>query len=173
MPPGATTGGSMEIFFDRQAGEYSAFLRAIADPGLRSRATPCAISSRPQTLSTFAPAQDSDDRPQRRRLAGAVAPKQRNHLAAPTLRSDAVQDMRLAVVGMQVAHLQDGPVAIIAGPQVGLDDLRIARDVFVVALGQDLAAAQDRDDVAESATTLMLCSTIRIVRLAEMRRISS
>ena len=36
-----------------------------------------------------------------------------------------------------------------AGPEVSFDDLRVLRDRGVVALGEDLAALQDRDGVGE------------------------
>ena len=55
---------------------------------------------------TFALADDAHDRLQRRGLAGAVAAEQGDDLARGDVEVDAVQDVRFAVPGVQVADRQ-------------------------------------------------------------------
>ena len=53
-----------------------------------------------------APADQAENRPQRRGAPGAVAAEERHHLAGVDLALDAVQYVRLAVVGVQLGDLQ-------------------------------------------------------------------
>ena len=69
----------------------------------RCRASACAMVSRPLTMiEPLALAGEAEDRAQRGGAAGAVAAEQRHDFAAVHDEVDAVQDVRLAVEGVQV-----------------------------------------------------------------------
>jgi hypothetical protein len=51
---------------------------------------------------------EADQAAQRRRLAGAVAPEQGDDLAFAHRQADAVQDVALAVVGLQALGFENG-----------------------------------------------------------------
>ena len=100
----------------------------------------------------------------------------------PHVEVDAVEDVRLVVPGVQVAHRRTASSGrrVHAGEAAGLryglvpDHVRIARDRGVVALGEHLAARQHGDACRRGARpTLRLCSTISTVRLAATRLISA
>src|SRR5260370_24374885 len=101
-------GGQHEIFLDVEAGEDAALFRAEVDaePGDvigGPRGQLVALGAHRAT----APADDAHDRLQGRRLAGAVAAEQRYHLARAHVEGDAVQDVRLAIPRVQIAHGQE------------------------------------------------------------------
>ena len=79
------------------------------------------------------------------RLAGAVAPQQRQGLAGRQRQRHAVQDHGLAIAGAQVldlqqlSHARPSPV-----PEVHRLDLRVARDLLRRAFGQHGAVDQHR-----------------------------
>ena len=94
-----------EIFLDIQARENASFLRTPrnAQPGdpVRRQARSLLLFEDDRAL---APRHDAHDRLQRRRLAGAVASEQRGHFARRHVERDAVQDVRLTIPRLQVAH---------------------------------------------------------------------
>ena len=61
-------------------------------------------------------ADDAHDRFQRRGLAGAVAAEQRHHFALAHVEDHAVQDVRLAVPGLQVLDREQGARSYQAWP---------------------------------------------------------
>ena len=81
----------------------------IATPSraMRSEERPT-VSLPSKRAEPLAFADDAHDRFQRRRLAGAVAPEQRDDLARPHVEVDAVQDVRFAVPGLQVPNRAAG-----------------------------------------------------------------
>src|SRR6266702_5139676 len=91
-----------------ETGENSAFLRTERDAHARDL-----VGGRADDLLVVeldragALADDAHDRLQRGRLAGAVAPEQRDDLARVHVEIYPVQDVGLAVPGFQVAHLKD------------------------------------------------------------------
>src|SRR4051794_24811160 len=62
---------------------------------------------------------DAGDRPQRRRLAGAVRADQRDDLTLVDLERDALERLDRAVEGVDVLHEEDGLVAVRRGPVAG------------------------------------------------------
>ena len=94
---------------------------------------------------------------------------------ARTSKVDAVQDVRLAVPGLQVRRPRAAACRArsMADPQIGFAHLRVVRHGRVVALGEHAAAREHRDAVGQVATTLRLCSTISTVRLAATDLISA
>src|SRR5262249_21691154 len=59
------------------------------------------------------------------------------------------------------------------GSQIGFLDALVPGELGIIALRKHLSAGQHGNDVGRLATTLRLCSTIRMVYLAEMRLISA
>ena len=97
----------------------------------RSRSTAGRSASRPsKRTEPVRLRDDAHDRFQRRGLAGAVAAEQRHHLARLHVESDAVQDVRLAVPGLQVLDREQrrARTSSMAGPHIGFAHLRIVRD---------------------------------------------
>src|SRR5499427_3766338 len=101
-PAGPHLGWQQKIFLDVEAGENSAFLRTQRNAEPRDSIAGEAdelfalIAHRPSAL-----ADDSHDRFQRGGLAGAVATKQRHHLAGQDLEAGAVEHVGFAVPGLQ------------------------------------------------------------------------
>ncbi len=97
-----------EIFLAAQAGEDATLLGAIADSMARDlvrrqlHRLDAVDQDRPG-----APADQAEDRLQRRRASGAVAAQQGDHLAAFDGEIDAVQDVRLAVKGVHIGQAQE------------------------------------------------------------------
>ena len=172
MPPCATSGGRSRFSSTREAGEDAALLRHVADAGAGH-----AVQRQAQQILAVermepSAAEDAHDRAQGRRLAGPVAAEQRDRLALADVEIDAVQHLALAVPGLQVADFESRARSAMLGAHVGLAH-RGSRRVFVGALGQDLAARQHRDPVAQIGHDVRLCSTISTVRPRRCARISS
>ena len=98
-------GRQQQVLFGRQAGEDAALLGAVADAqprdavrghGDRSRC-PCTL------IEPLRRADQAHDGAQRARAAGAVAAEQRHDLAFVDVEVHAVQHVRFAVPGVQVA----------------------------------------------------------------------
>src|SRR6266481_1025984 len=104
---GPDLGGQQQVFLDVQARKDAPLLRAegqaeARDPiGPERRQLLPAEADRPLAAGDHA-----HDRLERRGLARAVAPEERHHLALPHLEVDAVEDVRLAVPGVEVADLE-------------------------------------------------------------------
>ena len=93
---------------------------------------------------------DAHDRLERRGFADAIAAEQSHDLAGANLEIDAVQDVRLAVPGLQVLHGKErGRRSGMAGPEIGLAHGRIGRDRCVIALREHPAAGEHGDAVAQ------------------------
>ena len=133
MPPLAISGRQHQVFLERQAGENAALFGAVADAQVRNP-----VRRQADRLAAVdhdragALAGQAQDRAQRRGAPGAVAPEQRHHFAAVHPEIDAVQDVRLAVAGVQVLERRFGDqrspalraFAVADGAHVGFHDLR-------------------------------------------------
>ena len=97
-----------QVLLAGQAGEDAALLGAVADAQVGD-----AVRRQRDRLGAVdhdragAPADQAHDGLQRGGAAGAVAAQQRDHLAAVHREVDAVQDVRLAVPGVQVGQAQE------------------------------------------------------------------
>src|SRR5439155_19099998 len=102
-PSGGDGGGEQQVLLDVEAREDPALLGTEGDAEPRDRVRgavdqlPVAEPHRARPSTN-----DAHDRLERGRLAGAVAPEQRHHLARPHLEVDAVEDMRFVVPGVEV-----------------------------------------------------------------------
>ena len=106
-----------QIFLDIEAGEDAALLRAERDAGARDlirRAIDQFLAL--EAHRAGAPPDHAHDRLQRRGLAGAVAAEQRHHLAFVHVEARAVQDVRLAVPGLQVLDREQGRARVKHAP---------------------------------------------------------
>ncbi len=97
-----------QIFLDAQICEDAALLGAIAEQSyvgdtVGRHVDDLAAAHGDRTAS---PIDQSEHGAQRRRAAGAVAPQQRHHLALVQIEVDAVEHMRLAVEGVEIANRQ-------------------------------------------------------------------
>ncbi len=100
-----------QILLDREAGEDAALLRAPGDAAPRDVVGGEADELLPAEHDRAAPLRDdAHDRLQGGGLADAVAPQQRHHLALGDGEVHAVQDVRLAVPGVQVGDAQQLPL---------------------------------------------------------------
>ena len=95
-----------EIFLDRQVREDAPLFRHVAEPAAHDRMRRLA---RDVPALEHDPARtvldQADDGAERGRLAGAVAPQQRHHLAFAYFERDIEQDMRRAVETVEVRDL--------------------------------------------------------------------
>src|SRR6185437_6966148 len=92
-----------QVFLDAEAGEDAALLGAERDAGTRDLLR--RQTDQLAALETDRAAAISDqphDRAQRRGLAGAIAPEQRDHFALLHVEGYPVQDVRLAIPGLYV-----------------------------------------------------------------------
>ena len=120
MPPRLHHRRQQQVLLDAEAGEDAALLRAVA----RCPAARSGCDGRPISLARRRSGSSRVRRPtmpmidlQRRGLAGAVAAEQRHHLARAHLEVHAVQDVRLAVPGVEVrATLRAGGAQRIGMP---------------------------------------------------------
>src|SRR5262249_53076450 len=97
----------LEILLDRQLGEDAPLLGHIAEAAprdLMGRRTRDVLALEHDLANTLF--NEADDRTEGRRLAGAVAPEQRNHLAAIDLEADIEQDVRRAVMAVEVGDAE-------------------------------------------------------------------
>src|SRR5262249_53528048 len=91
-----------EVLLDIEAGEDAALLRAIGDAELGDAVRrPSDQLLAAEIDRAAALADDAHDRAERRRLAGAVAPEERHDLALADLERHTVEDVALAVPGVQ------------------------------------------------------------------------
>jgi hypothetical protein len=101
--------GQTQVLLDGQAREDVAVLGHVAD----AAANDAVRRERRQVLSgephRSAPANEAEDRAQRRRLADAVPSEQRGHTSFGNVERDALQHMRLTEVDVQLAHLEQRP----------------------------------------------------------------
>src|SRR5215471_9934441 len=101
-PAGPHLGWQQKIFFDVEAGKNSTLLRTKRNAKPRDP-----VAGQPDELSALIAhrsgplTDDPHDRFQRGGLAGAVATKQRHHLAGQDLEAGAVEHMGFAVPGLQ------------------------------------------------------------------------
>src|SRR3990170_4320945 len=101
-------GAHLEVFHDRQPREDPAALGRVADPvahqlvggGMRDVAPTKVDRPRPRV-------EQAADRLEGRRLAGAIRADQGDDLALANLEGDALEGVDLAVVGVDVAQLED------------------------------------------------------------------
>ena len=96
-----------QVFLGRQAGEDAALFRAVANaqPGNALGGHGDGLA-RVDPDRAGAPANQAQDRLERGAAARAVASEQAHHFARVDRQVDAVQNMRLAVEGVQARHLQ-------------------------------------------------------------------
>ena len=95
-----------EIFLDRQVGEDAPLLRHVAEPAAHDRMRRLARDVLAfEHDAARALLDQADDGAEGRRLAGAVAPEQRDHLALADLERDVEQDMRGAVIAVEILDL--------------------------------------------------------------------
>ena len=93
----------LEVFLHRQFGEDAPLFRHIAKPAAYDR-----VRRLVRDVLAFeddaagALLDQADDRAKGRRLAGAVAPEQRDHLAIADLERDIEQDMRRTIVAVEI-----------------------------------------------------------------------
>ena len=98
----------LQVFFDGQVGEDAAALGHVADAE-RGDAVGRPVGRRHGRRCARVPSRarrQAHQAAQRRGLAGAVAAEQRDDLAFAHLEADAVQDVALAVEGVQVLGLR-------------------------------------------------------------------
>src|SRR5258705_3481079 len=106
---GADPGGQQEVFLDAEACENAALLGTERNAQPRNP-----IAGQADELLALvahrsgALGDNAHDRFQRRRLSGAIATEQRHHLARKNLERGAVQDMGLAVPGLQPFDREQG-----------------------------------------------------------------
>jgi hypothetical protein len=104
---------------------------------------------------------------QRGRAAGAVAAQQRDHLAAVHREVDAVQDVRLAVPGVQVGQAQQ---LARRGPSVlshGRPAVHCAPWFFAAHVGLAAPAGSSTPGVGPSAITAPRASTVMVSAMLE------
>ena len=98
--------GEPQVLLDGEPGEDVAVLGHVAD----AAADDAVRRKRRQVvageLHRSAPADETEDRPQRRRLADAVPSEQRGHAALRNVERHALKHVRLPEVDVQVAHLE-------------------------------------------------------------------
>ena len=104
--------GEAQVLVDRQAREHVAVFRDVADaaPHDLVHGQPGRLVAGEQYAS--GPRHQSQDAPQRRRLAHAVATEQPGDPAPPDVERHALQDVRLADVHVEIAHLEQHPGAV-------------------------------------------------------------
>ncbi len=97
-----------QIFLHVEAGENAAFFRAERDPhfgdAIGIGADRFLVLETDRALPF---ADNSHDRFERRRLAGAVASEQRDDLARAHVEIDAVEDVRFAIPGLQPVDMRE------------------------------------------------------------------
>jgi hypothetical protein len=98
-----------QVLQNRQEREDPPILGHVADAVPR-HAMRRHLRDRPALEQHAAPGRmnEAHDGLERRALADAVAPEQAYHLAGPDLERDTVQDVALAVVGVDVLDLEEG-----------------------------------------------------------------
>src|SRR5262249_10513337 len=97
----------LQIVLDREVGEDLAALGHVADTERGDLGGRHAARLPAEDLdAALARRRQPHDAAQRRRLAGAVAAEQRHDLAFADLEADAVQDVALAVIGMEPSSFQ-------------------------------------------------------------------
>ena len=97
----------LEIFFDRQIRKDAAAFRNIADAEIGDPVRrPVRGGMAENAHRAVARMGQTDQAAQRRRFAGAVAAEQCDDLALPHLQADAVQDVALAVIGVEAFRLE-------------------------------------------------------------------
>ena len=96
-----------EIFLDRQIREDAPLFRHVAEPAAHDRMRRLARDVLAlEHDAARAVLDQADDGAEGGRLAGAVAPEQRHHLALADLERDIEQDMRRAVKTVEIRDLQ-------------------------------------------------------------------
>src|SRR4051812_10149545 len=96
-----------QVFLDRERGKDAASLRHQADAELRDAlGAKAADRLTEQSYLAFRGLQEADDGRDAGGLAGAVASEQRQHAARPQRKADAVQDMAVAIKGVQVGQAE-------------------------------------------------------------------
>ena len=133
---------------------------------------------------THSLADDTHDRLQGRRLSRSVSPEQRHDLALPHVEIDAVQNMRFIVPGLQAFDVEH---RLIRRGRT-LRDSRLSHAPPRDRPASPLRSRTPRDSRPRQAraprvstvmrcerlaTTWRLCSTMRIVRFADTRRMRS
>ena len=97
----------LQILFDTKVGKYPSPLGHIADAERRDAiGRPIGCRMAENAHRAVARMRETHQAAQRRRLAGAIAAEQRDDLAFAHVEADAMQDMALAVKGVQALGLQ-------------------------------------------------------------------
>src|SRR5262249_42908650 len=98
---------NLEILLDTEIGEDAPAFRDVADAlGRDAKSGPARGVLAEDGDPALACRRETHQASQRRRLSGAVASEQGGNPAFGNLQADAVQDMALAVVGMQAFGLE-------------------------------------------------------------------
>src|SRR6185437_8587017 len=97
----------LQILPHREAGENLAVLRHVADAGARHEVGPQPRDVTAAIAHGALRRHEAHDRLAGGRAADAVAPQQADDLALVHREIDAVQDVALAVIGVQVADFED------------------------------------------------------------------
>src|SRR5579883_2823374 len=107
-----------EIFLDRQVCENPASFRHIADADAgEAEGRPVGRGVAEDAHRALARMGQANEAAERRRLAGAVAAEKRDDLALAHLQADAMQDVALAVISVQVFGLEHDRAAHAAFPR--------------------------------------------------------
>ncbi len=108
-PARADLRGQQEVLLDVEAREDSALLGAEGEAEARDAVRGQGHELVPvEADRALSPRHHAHDGFERGGLAGAVAPEQCHHLPRPHLEADAVQDVRLAIPGVEVPDLEQG-----------------------------------------------------------------
>src|SRR5437870_5863027 len=106
-PARADLRGEQKVLLDVEAREDSPLLGAECEAEARNAVRGQGHELVPvEADRALSPRHHAHDGFERGGLAGAVAPEQRHHLPRPHLEADAVQDVRLAIPGVEVPHLE-------------------------------------------------------------------
>ena len=166
----ALQAAELEILRDAHAGEQPAALRHVADAEPRDLRGAQARDLRAAELDRAGGGRgDADQRFEQRRLAGAVAAEQRDDLVRFQVEGDIVEDVALAVEGVDVVDLKQHVAAGRGFARLRGDMRRAGADIDVLhflrgarildrAVDQHLAVIHHRDMVgqAEHAVDVVL-----------------
>jgi hypothetical protein len=107
VPRAAVTFGEAQILLDAETGEDVAILGHVADAALDDPVGRELRDVVPRERHPPAWPYQAHQRPQRRRLADAVAAEQRGDASLWHRKRDALKDVRLAEVDVQVANVEE------------------------------------------------------------------
>ena len=107
-----------EVLVHGQATEHVAVLGHVADPAANQLERLASLDVVPLQHDPAAPRSEAEDRLERRGLADAVASEQRGDAARGHLEGDALEDVRPAVVDVEVLDGEHGR-PVVTGPRPG------------------------------------------------------